>query len=70
MKRNKSGQAKSRSTSTLALKPEKEAHKGKPLWADRTNGMLAGAFRKEDYERQDLLGALLRKHLPEEQRKK
>ena len=54
----------------LALRLEKEAAEGKELWADRTNGMLAGAFRDEDYERQDLLGALLRKHLPKERRNK
>jgi hypothetical protein len=54
----------------LALRLDKEAEEGKELWADRTNGMLAGAFREEDYERQDLLGALLRKHLPEGGRNK
>ncbi len=36
----------------------------KELWADRMNGRFAGGFTDEDYKRTDLLGALLRKHLP------
>lgn len=36
----------------------------KQLWADRMNGIAADAFTDADYERHDLLGALLRKHLP------
>lgn len=36
----------------------------KELWADRMNGRFAGGFTDADYQRTDLLGALLRKHLP------
>lgn len=36
----------------------------KVLWADREVGLAADAFHAADHERNDLLGALLRKHLP------
>jgi hypothetical protein len=36
----------------------------KELWADRMNGIAADGFTDADHERHDLLGALLRKHLP------
>ncbi len=39
----------------------------KTLWVDRMNGRLEGGFRDADYERNDLLGALLRKHVPRDQ---
>lgn len=41
-----------------------DAQSTKELWADRMNGVAADAFTEADYERHDLLGALLRKHLP------
>ncbi|MCC6541124.1 MAG: hypothetical protein IT225_02780 [Flavobacteriales bacterium] len=40
------------------------ASTSKELWADRMNGRFAGGFTDADYQRTDLLGALLRKHLP------
>ncbi|MDX9750704.1 MAG: hypothetical protein RBT71_06450 [Flavobacteriales bacterium] len=36
----------------------------KVLWADREVGVAADAFKPSDHERNDMLGALLRKHLP------
>ncbi len=36
----------------------------KTLWADREVGLAAEAFQRADHERNDMLGALLRKHLP------
>ncbi|MBV6403763.1 MAG: hypothetical protein IT228_09515 [Flavobacteriales bacterium] len=36
----------------------------KVLWADREVGVAADAFKPSDHERDDMLGALLRKHLP------
>ena len=36
----------------------------KMLWADRMNGIAANAFSEADYLRGDLVGVLLRKHLP------
>jgi hypothetical protein len=42
---------------------------GKVLWADRMNGKAEQAFTASDYERTDLLGALLRKHLPRQRLK-
>lgn len=36
----------------------------KELWADRINGKGASGFSESDYQRKDLLGALLRKHVP------
>lgn len=36
----------------------------KELWADRMNGRFAGGFTDADFERTDLLGSLLRKHVP------
>lgn len=41
-----------------------DAQSTKELWADRMNGVAADAFTEAHYERHDLLGALLRKHLP------
>lgn len=40
---------------------------GKTLWVDRVNRRFAGCFRDKDYDRDDLVGALLRKHLPRSQ---
>ena len=35
----------------------------KELWADRMNGRFAGGFTDADYQRNDMLGALLRKNV-------
>lgn len=48
----------------IAQQLDSEEGTTKTLWADRMNGIAAGAFTDEHYERNDLLGALLRKHLP------
>lgn len=48
----------------IAQQLDSEEGVTKKLWADRMNGRLEGAFSDADYERNDLLGALLRKHLP------
>jgi hypothetical protein len=49
----------------LAVQLDQAGNEGdKELWADRMNGKGADAFSAMDYERKDLLGALLRKHLP------
>lgn len=40
----------------------------KILWADRVNGKAENAFSDIDYSRNDLLGAMLRKHLPRTRR--
>lgn len=48
----------------LALDLDSMPESTKMLWADQVNGMGENAFSDKDYKRTDLLGALLRKHLP------
>ncbi len=55
----------------LAVQLDQAENEGdKELWADRVNGKGANAFSASDYQRKDLLGALLRKHLPMEKSRK
>lgn len=48
----------------IAEQMEAEDSTAKQLWADRMNGIATDAFSEADYQRLDMIGGLLRKHLP------
>lgn len=58
------GQSITELVEQIAEQIEAEDASAKQLWADRMNGIAADAFSEADYQRLDMIGGLLRKHLP------